>query len=804
MSLNTSDYPQSLQVTLSTTLGYNPQSSFKPIVSGGRSSTDWLGKDDGMRAIPEGIPDAVEDYPTFIEPDLFQQLELLGLGDYLSNYGIVQSTPGFQSTVMSDNITLQHLTLTELGLLAPALLYDGTAVSNAVDQYNSTYDLAYFSPIVNAEMAELNTKWDNSRWRVNEVEGRPNFNAGFTIGNQVDLFKKKERPKRLGYLLGFRYQTETMFDSEALYGRTFDPYDDETPTEGFKRQGVQEVSIESNGWSTLGNVAFTLDRNNSFTLTAMGNALGQNYARYMEFLDPTVSGETFASEDQYWEERKLWAFQYGSKHLIPAFNLTVVPEVSYSTGSRDMLDFKVVQYILPPEGEPITGVDGALTPPGRIFRYLDEDLLDTKLGFELPLGDDVAKVRKLKFGGSYRWNERINEQKYYVVQGAPGPTQWEEPGRFEMGPDGRFQSRYEPFGSFKDNDIGILNVWAIYGMTDYAITDRIRVAGGLRAEYTDLFTDIYQYYLDGVAANDSERGTVGDLSLGGGASPEPKLAVPGSIEQWDLLPSVNLIYRLVNDELAPTNLRLSYFRSLGRPSFRELSVVQYYDYQYQATVYGNPELEMTTIDNFDIRLERFFPSGNNASVSGFYKNFKNHIELLGTQAGGFTWRNANTSTVLGLELEGRAKLDRHFELRGNFTWMESRSELTTVLNNEEVDYTTQMFGQAPYILNGTLTYGLDSAGFSVSVSYNRQGAKLAVTNSEQLPDGIRAYEMPRDLIDLSASQRAGERWVFTFRVRDLLNSPIQRKYLFASGYDYTFDRYAYGTEFQLNIQYTIK
>jgi hypothetical protein len=115
-----------------------------------------------------------------------------------------------------------------------------------------------------------------------------------------------------------------------------------------------------------------------------------------------------------------------------------------------------------------------------------------------------------------------------------------------------------------------------------------------------------------------------------------------------------------------------------------------------------------------------------------------------------------------------------------------------------------MFGQAPYIINTTLTYGLDSIGLSLSGSYNVQGPKLAVTNSELLPDGIRAYEMPRHLIDLTATQKIGGHWSLTFRVRDLLNAPIRREYLFASGYDYTFDQYAYGTEYQLTIQYTIK
>ena len=804
LSMNTSDYPERLQVTVASTIGYNPNSSFKTIVSGNSGSTDWLGRDDGTRAIPEGVPSAVEDYPTFLDPNLYQQLSLLGLGNYLNGYGITGNTPAFSGTTMNTSNTQQHLALTELGLLSPALIYSPNAVQNAVNVYNETYNLAYFSPIVNAELAALNTKWDNSSWRVGETQGSPNFNAAFSIGNQLDLFKKSKQPRQLGFLLGFRYSNETQNDENSTILRTNEAFDAPEPGSFFNRKGDQRVSVISSGWNALGNVSLKLNRNNSFSLMAMGNVLGQNNARYLVFLDPTVSGETFVSEEQYWEQRRLWVFQYGSKHLIPALNLTVNADVSYSKGDRDVLDLKVVQYVMPPAGQPIDDVDGALRPPGRIFRFLDEELLDARLGFELPLSDRAERVRKLKFGGSYRWNERLNEQKYYQVVGAPGPTQWEEVGRFDLQPNGRFTSLYTPFGSFKDNDIGILNVAGMYAMTDYAVTQRVRVAGGVRLEHTSLLADIYDFWEQGIAADDPIRGTVGDLAIGGAGSPEPKPAVPGSIEQWDVLPSVNLILKLRGEERTPVNLRLSYFRSLSRPSFREFSVVQYYDYLLQAPVYGNPDLRMTSVDNFDVRLERFFKNGDNVSVSGFYKSFRDHIELLQTAQGGFTWRNADRSEVLGLELEGKFRVVRNLEWRGNLTLMNSRSELTTFLNDEVVEYETPMFGQAPFIVNTTLSYGLDSLRMNISVSYNVQGPKLAVTNAELDPNGIRAYEMPRHLIDITVNKRFGEHWNVALRARDLLNAPVVRTYRYSSGYTGDFDNFAFGTEYLLTVAYTIR
>lgn len=807
LSLNTSDYPEKLQVQVSSTIGYNPNSTFKDIVSGTTAPGDWTGVDDGTRAIPAGLDGPVENYPRFVDPDLFQQLNVLGLSGYLGSYGITGSTPGMSGAYVmtaSPANTVQHLALTELGLLAPALLNDPAAVQSAVAQYNGQYGLAYFSPILNADLAAANARWDNSRWRVGTARGGANHNTTFNIGNRLTLGKQRDEPRELGFLLGFRYASETQNDDHSTMLRTFEPYDDPVPGDQYDRKGEQRVSTITHGWSALGNMSFKLDRNNTFSLMAMGNVQGQSNARHLIFLAPSVNDATFVSEEQFWEQRRLWTAQYGSRHLVPALNLTVTPDLSYSTGERDLLDLKVVQYIQPPPGQTIADVDGALRPPGRIFRFLNEEVLDARLGLELPLSDSKEKVRKLKFGGAYRWNERTNDQRYFVVQGAPGPTQWETPGRFDMQPDGRFISSYVPFGSFKDNDIGILRVQAAYAMADHAFSTRLRVAGGVRVEHTDLISDIRDYHDQQVAADDPQRGTVGDIGIIGANGAEPKPAVPGTIDQWDVLPSVNLIWKLRDAERPAMDLRVGYFRSLSRPSFREFSVVQYYDYQLQAPVYGNPALRMTQVDNADVRIERAFSNGANMSISTFYKHFRDHIELLQTAQGGFTWRNADRSRVFGVELEGRLRFARSYEWRGNLTLMDSRSELSTVLNDQVVDYTTPMFGQAPYIVNSTFMRSLDSLRFDISVSYNVQGPKLAVTNSELDPDGIRAFEMPRHLIDITLNKRFGRHWGLMFRVRDLLNAPIRRTYRFASGHHVDFDRFAFGTEYRLTLSYTIR
>lgn len=806
LSMNTSDYPEQLRVNVSTTIGYNPSSMGRPIVLGGTSSTDFMGRDDGMRAIPDGFPGTMEEYPVLQQPNLFQQLSLLGLGSYMSGLGITANTPGFSSSSMNSNsnLVLQHLMLARLGLLAPAQVLDPNAVLNGVNAYNSTYNNGYFSPLVNGELARLNTQWDNARWRLSTRTGGPNVNSSVSIGNRIMLAKKSARPKELGFLVGFRYATETQNDQHSTMLRTIEDQNDPEPGDTYQRKGEQHVSQVSSGWNAMGNLSFKLDPDNSFSLMVMGNVLGQNNGRYLTFLDPGVSGETFVSEEQFWEQRRLWVAQYASKHRLPGLELTITPEVSYSTGTRDILDLRILQYVKPAEGQPITDVDGALRPPGRIFRFLDDRIIDSRIGFERPLGEDRSRVRKVKFGGSYRTHRRTNDQNYFAVQGAPGPEGWQTPGGFAMQPDGSFVSLYVPRGSFKDNDYGQQDVTAGYLMVDYAFTPRLRFAGGVRSERTDQVSDIRRFHDNDISATDPVRGSVGDVLIDGASGSSPRPAVPGVIDNWDLLPSGNLIWKLRDESKPALNLRAGYFRSLSRPSFREFSVVYYYDFLLQAPIYGNPALRMTYVDNWDLRLENFFSTGDNISVSGFYKRFKDHIELLQTVAGGFTWRNADRSRVFGLEIEGRVRPMRQLEWRGNITLMDSRSDLVTEINGQRVEYSTPMFGQSPYIINSTFTYSFDSLRLDISAAYNVQGPRLAVTNAELQPNGIRAFEMPRHLVDITVNKRFGKHWGVMLRARDLLNAPIRRSYKFSSGYALDFDRYTYGTEYLITVSYTIK
>jgi hypothetical protein len=85
-----------------------------------------------------------------------------------------------------------------------------------------------------------------------------------------------------------------------------------------------------------------------------------------------------------------------------------------------------------------------------------------------------------------------------------------------------------------------------------------------------------------------------------------------------------------------------------------------------------------------------------------------------------------------------------------------------------------MFGQAPYIVNGLISYTNDKWGFSTGLSYNVQGPKLVITTArEDAPD---IYELPFHALDFKASKSLSDKITLELKVRNILNSSITRAF----------------------------
>lgn len=323
-----------------------------------------------------------------------------------------------------------------------------------------------------------------------------------------------------------------------------------------------------------------------------------------------------------------------------------------------------------------------------------------------------------------------------------------------------------------------------YLMLDNKIGEKSRVVWGARVEQ-------FNVNLDGIV-------------------PTPATSVKQ--DYIDVLPSVNYTYSLNTK----TNLRASYYRTLARPEFRELSLGTFFDYEMIANLQGNPNLKRALIDNADLRLE-FYPSaGQILSISGFYKKFTNAIESFNSDATStrtITYFNSKNVNVYGLEFEIRKSLNfiadndflKNTTVYTNFSLIKSEVDNgDTGLNL--IDQTRPMVGQAPYVINAGLQHSFLENKLSFNALYNKVGRRLLIASGAIFPS---VWDVPRDIVDLQLSLKVlktkGE---LKFNAGDILNQATTMYYdidnnkKYDRNIDQTLSSFKFGSNYSLSFAYT--
>lgn len=237
------------------------------------------------------------------------------------------------------------------------------------------------------------------------------------------------------------------------------------------------------------------------------------------------------------------------------------------------------------------------------------------------------------------------------------------------------------------------------------------------------------------------------------------------------LPFLNVAYNLSERSL----IRTAYSRTVNRPEFRELSPFGYYQFELDANAYGNPDLKTATINNVDLRWEMYPNTGEMISVGGFYKTFKNPIEMVLVNIGGlgqnFNYKNAPEAYSYGVELEVKkslaslsvAQFFHNTTVNLNASWIQSQvtvDDLTGFQRNKR-----NLQGQSPYVINAAVYYA-DENGLSANVAYNIFGKRILAVGSTILPSW---WEMPRNTLDVQVSKAFGKTEL-KLSVSNLLNS----------------------------------
>ncbi len=294
----------------------------------------------------------------------------------------------------------------------------------------------------------------------------------------------------------------------------------------------------------------------------------------------------------------------------------------------------------------------------------------------------------------------------------------------------------------------------------------------------------------------------------------------GSVKRWDprhsyskvldFLPGLNATFKLNSK----TNLRLSGSQTVIRPELRELSFLNIYDFELNASVQGNPLLKRTKISNFDLRYEVYPKVGEVFTAGLFYKLFNDPIEQLFNEGAGgastFSFQNPDKATAYGLEVEFRKKLDFASALK-NFTFQINASYIKSNVKDQGFQIDRPLQGQSPYLLNVGLLYDHEKSGVSSTLLFNQVGERIYLVGDLTSGAGSpNIWEAPRPLLDYQLAKKImDKKGELRLNISDILNATqyfyqnadaknsFQRK---ADAYRFTRRQ---GTTFSFSFQYNL-
>ncbi len=280
----------------------------------------------------------------------------------------------------------------------------------------------------------------------------------------------------------------------------------------------------------------------------------------------------------------------------------------------------------------------------------------------------------------------------------------------------------------------------------------------------------------------------------------------------DILPSLNAVYELTDK----INLRASYSQTVSRPEFRELASFQFYDFNDLLLVEGNSNLQRTKIANYDFRVEWYPSAGQVVSMSLFYKEFNNPIEKILFSGGSpriMTYQNVPKAENYGVEVDYKLNLGRllntkeghflsEFNLLGNFAYIQSKVDLSTVIAKETNERPLQ--GQSPYIVNTGIQYSHPKQAWGASFMLNRIGERITNAGNSEYAS---YWEKPRTIIDLQFNKTFFKNLDLRVGVRDLLAQNIvfyqnkDNNQSFDASKDAVIWSYKVGTSYSLSVTY---
>lgn len=600
-----------------------------------------------------------------------------------------------------------------------------------------------------------------------------NFQSGLTFSDR--FFNKK-----LGFIVALSFQnnnrgSDNIFnqqDAQPTYrnnvnGTIGNNYNNSAK---FSDAYIRQYSTQNKRFAINNKFDYIINSNNKISLFNLYVRLDEFQARYL--VDSNVAtnpGQITYNTRTRWQIQSIYNSTLQGEHNL-SNSLKLTWSGVYSIAKQEVPDqasFNTTNFAI---NGVLQNKQDELKGMTRIWTNNSDK--DHAAYLNLIYNKEIAHRKvEISVGGLFRHKDRDNYYNSYNLS-ASGSTQAYTniyAADYKFNPVGAGAPNLNTPNTYNITE----EISAGYGQFKFMATKKLQILGGVRVEHTN------QNYNT--------------------AAPEQYNYKYGHLYYTDVLPSLHLKYLLTDKQ----NLRASYFSSLVRPGFFEITPYYLDGTEDQYPVQGNPTLKHTTADNFDVRYELFLNGSDQVLAGAFYKTIHNPIETAfltklitggnsGTSTAILTPQNFGDVKNYGFELVV-SKFIGQFGVNANYTY--THSAITTSKNyfyydttlnpsrgnTKVINQTRPMQGQANHIGNVSFIYKNPKLGLDVQLAYVYTGERIALVSSYYELD---TWQAPYNQLDLSFDIKISKKVSFYSKINNLTNSKtryfIKQPYILAN------------------------
>ena len=663
-------------------------------------------------------------------------------------------------------------------------------IENALDTYRGDFTPANINTIGGlgsiADASEINRNLAldlNREISLRETNGEPDIEGEINIGNKYYLPNEME----IGFLAGVAY--DSKWRSSGITQRKLG-----NPEEQVLFEDESVYSVDLTGNFSLGLVLNSENKIETTSIFLRNTDDEVSVADYFSANNLLSDGDGNRNSDIRYEQREMEIHQLHGEHefgwdtidslglekLSFLEGLSVNWYISDSEATTEVPnEVRIKSRIVadPATGEALSSrVETSNNSAGSFrFTHLRDNVESRGISVTMPfeLADFSIKVQ----GGTDYWQKaRTYEQLEFFLGSTTGanPSIYDGP-LGDVFSDENIANADNGFliatnGGNANSYIAANKVNAAFGNLDVTWKETLRVVVGSRWEdyqQLNLPWDPIKYdgsQFPGADSNDPDE--VADYFLN------------ATYTDNDFYNSIAVTWMVQDFWAEDFQLRASFGETTVRPDLREISDSSYFDPITDIAVDGNSDVLPSQMDNYDLRAEWFFSNGDNFTVSLFYKDIVNPIELFEGAATDDNItaeiHNAESAEVAGVELEflknlgDVAEVLDPFFIQGNFTFLDQE-----LVAGDNADAPTNeirpLQGASDQVTN--LIFGFDSPDgmHAATLSYNVFSERLFFAGRNGAPD---SYEQPFHSLDFPYSYYPLDSLTVKFKAKHLLDQDL--------------------------------